>query len=401
MLRVNKGRVPILSVDPNPDSKTLDQALLVANLPYVAGHVALMGDTHLGYGFPIGCVAGLEGTVSPYAVGNDIGCGMIAARMQGVTEGDLRAPASDGREMLKKIGETILARVPVGFARREEPLDVSFLESALDGQEMEFPVIAENIGLAGTQLGTLGGGNHFMEIQVEDANDSVWLMIHSGSRGLGGAVCKAYHKRAEAHTGEAHRGVPRELAGLPVDDTWGRRYAREHDLCLEFAERNRAVLLEETLGAMSEALGPNLELEEATVVQTHHNFFSREQHFGREVFVHRKGAVRATRGTRVTIPGSMTTASYIAEGLGNPDFLDSCSHGAGRVMSRRQAKKTLSVEDMLGDLAAKRIYLFTPKRSTVIDEWGPVYKDVHRVMEWQRDLVRPLHRLRPLAVIKG
>lgn len=365
------------------DDKVFEQARNLANHPIAREKVCLMPDYHLGYGMPIGGVLATEGGVVPNAVGVDIGCGMIAARTA--------LDASDiSRDELQALRVAIHARVPVGKNHHAEQRT---LPDDLAADARNLRVVSQEVQRASYQIGTLGSGNHFLEIQREE-DGRVWVMLHSGSRNVGYRVCNHYH-------GEAKRLMKvmeveladTDLAYLPEDAPAFDEYMREMRWCMRFAEQNRVRMFEAVVESFVEVLGAEPEID--IQFDTHHNFAQVETHFGKELLIHRKGAVRADG--LVTIPGSMGTASYIGEGLLPAQSFETCSHGAGRVLGRNQANKAIS-----HDVAVESMqHVVFGVRTGDYDEMPAAYKDIDAVMSAQADLVRPLHRLLPLAVVKG
>lgn len=386
MKSITTEHVPILVWGEAVDEPTLDQARHLANLPFAVGHVALMPDAHVGYGMPIGGVIAAEGQVIPHAVGLDIGCGMRTWRT-GITA-----------EALLPVRDAILAdiqrAVPQGFHWHETS---QADRTDLFDEVLDVPVLREQMARAERQLGTLGGGNHFIELQV-DASGVVWVMIHSGSRNVGKQTAERYDRLARDENRRRLSEVPLEwgLAHLDVESEAGAEYLVAMDWCLRFAAENRRLIGEAVQRAISRRF-PATEPDPA--IDVHHNYAAVEEHFGEKVVVHRKGAVRA-RGT-VIVPGSMGTASYIGVGLGNPDSFESCSHGAGRAMGRKAAMRALSREHVLAELESSGVRLVTASKRAVAEEAPEAYKDIEDVMRWQRDLVEPRIRLTPLGVVKG
>ena len=388
------GGVPIHSWAPAVEQSALDQAVNLARLPFAIDHVALMPDVHAGYGMPIGGVLFAEAAVVPYAIGVDIGCGVALA------ETDLTV-ASLGRRGLRAVLEEIERAVPTGTRSQSRAVDRPRAEQEIG---LERPASIERAwwerGV--DQLGTLGSGNHFLEVQ-RDADGRVCVMLHSGSRSLGKAICDAFQRRALAGN-LAHRDpLPhRELAylreGSPDFDAYwtAMTYARR------FAEVNRSRMLDAVEGAF--ATRTPIGRFERTV-DIHHNDAARETHLvagvPRAGLVHRKGAVRARAGETVLVPGSMETASYVGVGLGNAAAFETCQHGAGRAMSRTAARKTRSAAAVLDDMEAEGILLLADDRRAVAEEAGFAYKDIEAVMTASADLVRPIRRLTPLGVVKG
>jgi tRNA-splicing ligase RtcB (3'-phosphate/5'-hydroxy nucleic acid ligase) len=379
---IGTERIPIKIWASTVEETSIAQARNLANLPFAFKHVALMPDAHLGYGMPIGGVLATDDVVVPNAVGVDIGCGMIAAKTS-LTHEEL-TPKLDG--VLKQVQRTI----PTGMHWHNKPQEhVLFAEAPDD------PVIAAQLDRAKQQLGTLGGGNHFLELQVDDGG-SIWAMVHSGSRNLGKQVADHYDKKARQLNQEWHSAVPKEwqLAFLPVETEEAQHYLSAMRFCMKFAEVNREIMLERIIEVLASEFSS---LEATAVAHTHHNYVDIEHHFDRDVWVHRKGAVRARLQDTVIIPGSMGTASYIAEGLENDESFHTCSHGAGRVSGRKEMKRTITEADMLAAMPGVRLLA----ASDVRDEAPQAYKDIDQVMLDSKDLVKPVARLRPIGVVKG
>jgi tRNA-splicing ligase RtcB len=364
------------------ESGALEQAKHLANLPFIFKHVAIMPDSHEGYGMPIGGVLATEGTIIPNAVGVDIGCGMCAVRTS-LTE--------IGGETLKKIMGEVRKAVPVGFAHQREKQAAELMPGKPDGM----PIVEREFENALTQIGTLGGGNHFIEIQ-KGSDGYVWVMIHSGSRNIGLQVANHYNKLAETLNKQWYSAIPKEwqLAFLPMDTSEGEMYLAEMNYCVDFALANRKLMMDRIQTIFNSLTACQFD----PLINIAHNYAVMEHHFGRNVMVHRKGATKATQGLTGIIPGSMGTKSYIVEGSGNPESFTSCSHGAGRRMGRKQATETLNLEEeqkkMTGILGA-------PRTRKELEEAPGAYKDIDVVMENQKDLVAIKVELLPLAVIKG
>ena len=372
----------------NPEEGAVRQAVNISKHPWLVGNVCLMPDTHEGYGMPIGGVAALDNAICPNMVGVDIGCGMLAVKTNlNVTEVSV--------ENLKKVMGKIRERVPVGFNHHNtQQLSPMFADESWN----HTTVCLREFESARYQLGTLGGGNHFIEIQ-RDENNNVWFMIHSGSRNLGKKVADFYNKKAvELCTNwKQFDIVKQELAVLPIGTNEARGYIDEMKICLNFAYENRMLMADSIIKSFIEIF-PLFETKE--LINIYHNYAALEHHFGRDVWVHRKGATLAREGTIGIIPGSQGTCSYIVEGLGNESSLCSCSHGAGRKMSRMKAKQTLTVEEeskRLNDLGI----VHSIHNINDLDEAPSAYKDIDTVMEEQKDLVKILVKLSPLGVIKG
>ncbi len=388
------GGVPICSWAPEVEPSALEQAVNLARLPFAIDHVALMPDAHAGYGMPIGGVLFAEAAVVPYAIGVDIGCGVALA------ETDLLAGAL-GRRGLRDVLEAIERDVPTGRRSQPRPVDRHRAEEEIG---VERPASIERAwwerGI--DQLGTLGSGNHFLEVQC-DPDGRVCVMLHSGSRSLGKAICDAFQRRALAGNLARREPLPhRELAylreGTPDFDAYwaAMAYARR------FAEVNRARML----AVVERAFEAHTRVRRfERLVDIHHNDAARELHVvdgrRREGLVHRKGAVRARAGEPVLVPGSMETASYVGVGLGNPDAFETCQHGAGRAMSRTAARRARSAPAVLAAMEAEGVLLLAGDRGAVAEEAGFAYKDIEAVMGASADLVRPVRRLTPLGVVKG
>jgi tRNA-splicing ligase RtcB (3'-phosphate/5'-hydroxy nucleic acid ligase) len=383
---------------------TLTQVRNIANLPNAIA-VAVMPDAHKGYGMPIGTALATEGAVVPYAVGVDIGCGMVAV--------PLNLTASELAPSLCQVLEGVYKRVPVGQPTKKDRNQGSFTtrqnSEALREWVNSNTLLSERDALrerADRQLGTLGGGNHFIELQA-DEQDNVWLMLHTGSRGFGYAIGQAYYKRALEWCTRYHTPLPdKELAFLSLDTEDGQAYMRDMRFAMRFAEESRKRIEETVYDTLSEAALYDV-WDYARRIETHHNFAAFEQHFGKKVIVHRKGAVKTVDGPYegdrldVTIPGSMQTGSYIGIGKANKLAMNTCSHGAGRTMGRNAVRKANPGVNIRADMAEQGIVLVCPPDSDVLDEAGRAYKDIENVMKYQADLVEPFAKLRPLGVVKG
>lgn len=383
----------ILSWCKCPEEGAVKQAENIEKHPWLIGNVCLMADTHEGYGMPIGGVVALDGAVCPNMVGVDIGCGMLAIKtsLTDITIDQLKSILGGSKEF--KGG--LRARIPVGFNHHKKAQEHSIFSHPV----WEATTICkEELESAKHQLGTLGGGNHFIEIQKGD-DGYIWFMIHSGSRNLGFKVAKHYNEIAKVKCSlwKQDEIVKNDLAVLPVNTKECEDYLREMNLCLEFAYANREqmakVIKEEFLRVIPETIF----LQEINI---HHNYASLEHHFNRNVWVHRKGATLARSNTIGIIPGSQGTSSYIVQGLGNEKSLCSCSHGAGRKLSRKKATETLNLEEEREKLDAKGI-LHGMRNTSDLEEASSAYKDIETVMEEQKDLVTPLVKLETLAVMKG
>ena len=383
------------------DETAKEQVMNLAKMPFVHPHVAVMPDVHAGIGATVGSVIATQGAIIPAAVGVDIGCGMVAART------DLTA--SDLPDSLAGVRSAIEAAVPHGrsdFGGREDrggwrgtlPSDVAAAWTALADDHARITdkhPKARHPRPAG-QLGTLGTGNHFIEVCLDEAQD-VWIMLHSGSRGQGNAIGQYFIERAREEMRRWYVNLPdRDLAFLPEGTAPFADYLEAVGWAQEYARVNRAVMLARTVGAVADALRRPVNAT-TEAVNCHHNYVAREHHFGRNLLVTRKGAVRAGEGELGIIPGSMGARSYIVRGKGNPDSFSSCSHGAGRAMSRTEAKRRFTVEDHARATAGVECR----KDADVIDEIPMAYKDIDAVMAAQTDLVEVVHTLRQVVCVKG
>lgn len=365
----------------------LKQIKHVANLPFAFSHIAIMPDAHEGYGMPIGGVLATHRVIIPNAVGVDIGCGMCAMKtsIENIAKEDLKRIIGLTREM-----------IPVGFQHHGKPQPETKMPADHDVSALQ--VVRREYKSATHQLGTLGGGNHFIEIQKGD-DGFVWVMIHSGSRNLGKQVADHYNRIAKKLNEEWSRVLdPKaDLAWMPTDHPEAVAYLMEMQYCVDFALANRKRMMERVSEAIVEVAG---EVQFSPLINIAHNYASVETHFGEEVIVHRKGATSARSGETGIIPGSQGTASYIVRGLGNPDSFMSCSHGAGRKMGRKQAQKQLDFQAEIKKLEDQGI-IHGIRHQRDLDEASGAYKDIDEVMNNQRDLVQITRTLKPLAVIKG
>lgn len=360
----------------------------LAQLPFAIHHIAVMPDCHQGYGMPIGSVLATKGVIIPNAVGVDIGCGMCACKSS------IQAENLD-TDTLKHIISKIRDEIPVGFRRRTEGLK---LKEMIVCDEHHLPVVESEYDNAACSLGTLGGGNHFIEIQ-KDQEGFVWFMLHSGSRNLGKKVADYYNNEAKILNHLWYGCVPDdfELAFLPIDSYEGKSYIHEMSYCIEYAKLNRRVMMgiicnifEKTLSCISFK----------SFIDVAHNYARLENHFEQNVMVHRKGAISAKLDEIGIIPGSQGTASYIITGKGNKESFQSCSHGAGRCMGRKEATRKLDLEQEIKTLNDQGI-IHAVRTVSDLEEAPSAYKNIDEVMDNQSDLVQIVTHLKPLAVIKG
>lgn len=371
------------------ESQALDQLRNIASLPW-AFHVAAMPDVHLGKGATVGSVIALKGAVSPAAVGVDIGCGMAAVKT------NLKLKKVERK--VKQIRSSVENRIPVGFDYYDNADSLERDEVKKEANELFYDFqfldakVQDLFGRATKQCGTLGGGNHFIEL-CRDTEENIWLMLHSGSRHIGKCLAEIHMAKAKKLIHNKYlpdRDLSVFLAGTPEMEM----YRRDLYWAQRYALLNRKVMLMHYKDALRE-FWPGVAYEEA--VMCHHNYVAEETHFGEEVFVTRKGAIRAGKGEMGIIPGSMGTRSYIVRGLGSAEALESASHGAGRKMSRTAARKRFSRKDLIEQTKGVECR----KDKKVVDEIPGAYKDIDKVMEAQRDLVEIVATLKQIMCVKG
>ncbi|MCL7488628.1 MAG: RtcB family protein [Desulfobulbaceae bacterium] len=387
---ISSENIPIKLWLDDIEEGALGQARNLANLPFVYKHIAVMPDAHFGYGMPIGGVMATEDVIIPNAVGVDIGCGMCAMQTS------LQDLSSD---KLKEIMAGIRKTIPLGFKHHKHAQDKSRMPGGRDGAPLSsLPVISREYTNALTQLGTLGGGNHFIEIQ-KGSDGHIWIMVHSGSRNLGYRVANYYNRLAIELNSRWGTKIPKswQLAFLPLSSEPGRQYRQEMEFCVEFALANRKLMMERVQDVIAAVAAP---VTFSGFINIAHNYAAMETHFSRNVIVHRKGATSAREGELGIIPGSQGTPSYIVRGRGNTDSFTSCSHGAGRKMGRREAQRRLDLEAETSRLDKQGI-LHSIRHKKDLDEAAGAYKDIDKVVEEQIDLVEVVVSLRPLAVVKG
>jgi len=376
------------------------QLARAAQMPFVFKHVAVMPDVHIGIGATVGSVIPTKGAVIPAAVGVDIGCGMMAARTSLV--------ASDLPDNLEAIRSAIEQAVPhgrvVGRGKRDNgswgdpPAPIveawATLAQRFDRLTDKHPRLKNTNNLV--HLGTLGTGNHFIELCL-DEEQRVWVMLHSGSRGVGNAIGTFFIELAKQDMRKWHINLPDEdLAYFPEGTDHFDDYVEAVGWAQDFAALNRRMMMTNVIRALRGQIAKPFDAE-MEAVNCHHNYVQRENHFGENVLVTRKGAVRAAKGVMGIIPGSMGAKSFIVRGLGNPESFDSCSHGAGRVMSRTAAKKLVTLDEHIADTAGVECR----KDEGVIDETPKAYKPIEAVMAAQADLVEIVHTLKQVVCVKG
>jgi len=393
---LNKGKVPVKIYTKEVESRALDQLKDIALLPFVHSHVAAMPDVHTGIGATIGAVIPTKGAIIPAAVGVDIGCGMTATR--------LSINASQLPDNLKAVRRAIEEAIPVGFAKhksiRAKNSTIIALDKVLDKQIIgKHPAIAKMLKKTyqtwTQQLGTLGGGNHFIELCL-DENQDVWIMLHSGSRGIGNVIGRYFINLAK-------KDMEQHIAQLPARDlayfTEGAKHFDDYVEAVHWAQEyalfNRREMMRLIMEALRKPLPPFDITKEA--INCHHNYVAIEEHFGEQVFLTRKGAISAYDGELGIIPGSMGAKSYIVRGMGNPESFCSCSHGAGRRMSRTAARRRFSKNDL--EIQTQGVEC--RKDKDVIDEIPGAYKSIDEVMENQNDLVEVVHTLKQVVCVKG
>lgn len=394
-LMLNKGKVPVKVFTEDIDQASINQLGNMAQLPFIHSHIAAMPDVHHGIGATVGSVIPCKGAIIPAAVGVDIGCGMNAIR--------LSLKANDLPDNLQAVRSAIEKRVPVGF---EEHTSSTVQGATLNNIGKHLDVITDkHPGLIkmqrnfertwGKQLGTLGGGNHFIELCIDEAED-VWVMLHSGSRGIGNVIGRYFIEKAKKDVGKALGQLPdKDLAYFTEGTQHFEDYVQAVSWAQDYAMLNRREMMRLVLEALKSQLKPFTTTREA--INCHHNYVQKETHFGAEVYLTRKGAISAREGELGIIPGSMGAKSYIVRGLGNAQSFCSCSHGAGRRMSRTEAKRRFNTRDLVEQTTGVECR----KDKGVVDEIPGAYKDIDVVMQNQSDLVEVVHTLKQVVCIKG
>ena len=392
---IREGGVPVKVYTGEIEAAARRQLVNVSRLPIVHHHVAAMPDVHLGIGATVGAVIPTLRAIIPAAVGVDIGCGMIATRLS-LTGNQIE------EKSLQKVFNQISRDVPVGFKQHDEG-DARDSAAAPFARKLKkikarHPGIEKRIGKRSSwvqQMGTLGGGNHFIEVCLDESN-RVWAMLHSGSRGIGNEIGTYFIELAKKDAAKNQIQLPdRDLAYLPEGTAHFDDYVEAVGWAQDYASANRAEMMDLVL----EALRRHLPAFEVTgeAVNCHHNYVERERHYGREVWLTRKGAIRARAGDLGIIPGSMGARSYIVRGRGSAESFQSCAHGAGRRMSRTQAEKIFSTADLEKQTAG----VICRKDKGVLDEIPGAYKDIDEVMASQSDLVEVVHTLKQVVCVKG
>jgi tRNA-splicing ligase RtcB len=392
---IHEGRVPVKIYTTELEATARQQLVNISKLPIVHHHVAAMPDVHLGIGATVGSVIPTKQAIIPAAVGVDIGCGMIARRLS-LTGNQL------DESTLRKVFNQIARDVPVGFESHKDrdarTHAAKRFDKGLRRILEKHPGVQKRVGRKASwvnQLGTLGGGNHFIEVCLDQA-ERVWVMLHSGSRGIGNAIGSYFIELARRDAERAQLQLPdRDLAYFPEGAQHFDDYVEAVGWAQDYARANRAEMMELVIDAMHRHL-PGFEATDEAV-NCHHNYVEREFHYGEHVWLTRKGAIRAGRGELGIIPGSMGARSYIVRGTGSAESFQSCAHGAGRKMSRNAAQKQFSV----ADLEVQTQGVICRKDKGVLDEIPGAYKNIDEVMANQADLAEVVHTLKQVLCVKG
>ena len=392
---INKGRVPVKIYTEDIDPSAYNQLSKIAELPFIHSHIAAMPDVHHGIGATVGSVIPTRGAIIPAAVGVDIGCGMNAVR--------LSISANELPDNLKPVRGAIEDAVPVGFSMHKQVKarrsTLTPLDAGLEKILVQHPAVGKmvkNISRTWSQqVGTLGGGNHFIELCL-DENQDVWVMLHSGSRGIGNVIGRYFIGLAKKDMQRLQQNLPdKDLAYFSEGTQYFDDYVHAVQWGQDYAMANRREMMRLTLDALKPVLPHFVITKEA--INCHHNYVSIENHFDEKVFLTRKGAISAREGELGIIPGSMGAKSFIVRGKGNVQSFHSCSHGAGRSMSRTAAKKAFSAEDLKRQTEGVECR----KDDGVVDEIPGAYKDIDKVMQNQSDLVDIVHTLKQVVCVKG
>ncbi len=403
-----KTKVPIkiwLPDESSVEESCLEQAYNLANLPFLHQWVSLMPDTHTGMGMPIGGVIATNDVIIPNAVGVDIGCGMMFVGTT-IKVAEIKEMMTESGTVIQGIIGDILRNVPVGFRHHKHEQECFTLDLA----HQEFDKYEDNGELLGTleagyyQVGTLGGGNHFIELQ-EDEDGNLGVMIHSGSRNVGKQICDLFHHTARELNAKWFSPVPdfHRLAFLPIDTKEGQQYINWMNLAMNFAMENRSHMMQSVKSIIEKWIGKHTDInfEYTLDINCHHNYASIENHYNQNVWVHRKGATRARAGELAVIPGAMGSYSYVVEGLGNGESFHSCSHGAGRSHSRKSAMQNFTTEEVMLDLQKQGVILGKTNKKDIAEESRFAYKNIDEVMGNQTDLVKVVKKLKTIGVVKG
>lgn len=392
---ITKGKVPVKIYTNDIEHEAYQQLLNISHLPFIHSHVAAMPDVHYGKGATVGSVIPFKGAIIPAAVGVDIGCGMNALR--------LSIKADDLPDNLRGVRTAIEATIPVGFdMHKNDKARASTIRPLSDGLDRVierhpkmYKQDKKKFKTWVRQLGTLGGGNHFIEICI-DQNDDVWIMLHSGSRGIGNTIGQYFINLAKKDMGRHVHSLPdKDLAYLTEGTQYFDDYVQAVYWAQDYAMENRREMMRLIIEVLKKKFPKYGVTKEA--INCHHNYVSIEDHFGENVYITRKGAIRAGEDELGIIPGSMGAKSYIVRGKGNPESFCSCSHGAGRRMSRGKAKRHFNEQD----IEVQTEGIECRKDKGVIDEIPGAYKDIDEVMDNQNDLIEVVHTLRQVVCVKG
>lgn len=391
------------------EPECLKQAQNLANLNFIYKWVALMPDTHPGFGMPIGGVIATENIIIPNAVGVDIGCGMQFV-MTNIPVAELSKVNTPEGKLTEIIVSEILRAIPTGFNHHKHKQICNAVDTfrvTLEAKPSKYTpkALLKELDSAIMQVGTLGGGNHFIELQVDD-DGYLGIMVHSGSRNLGLKICNTFNALAKEDLDRSGPTIPKawNLAYLDASGELGREYIRWMSFAMEFAKENRTNMMNVVTQTIRNIFRQYVnfgEIQMSEALDCHHNYASFEQHYDKMVWVHRKGAIRAREGELGIIPGAMGSYSYIVRGKGNPLSFESSSHGAGRLMSRKAAKDKFSVVATVEDLKTQGVVIGKVKRSDIGEESRLAYKDIDHVIENERDLIEPIKRMKTIAVVKG
>lgn len=387
------------------EDSCLEQAYHLSQLPFIHKWVCLMPDSHTGKGMPIGGVIATKDVIIPNAVGVDIGCGMDFIPTN-IPVDDIREIQTGNGSIIQTMIGNIMRTIPLNTERYKVPQESEVLDQArqemdkYEGNEELVPLIEDGY----FQVGSLGGGNHFIELQ-EDEEGYLCIMIHSGSRHLGKAICDYFHETARELNRRWYSEVKEEyrLSFLPVNSREGQQYINWMNLAMDYAFENRARMLEKTCSIVREVIEKYTEykVEFGKEINCHHNYASLENHYGANVWVHRKGATRVRQGEMAVIPGAMGSYSYVVKGKGYKESFCTSSHGAGRSYSRSGAMQAFSVEKVMKDLKEQGIILGKRKKNDVPEECRFAYKDIDQVMAQQADMVSTVKKLKTVGVVKG
>ena len=387
------------------EEKCLEQAYHLSQLPFLHKWVCLMPDTHAGKGMPIGGVIAAKDVVIPNAVGVDIGCGMDFIPTNIRIE-EIKDVQTGNGTIIQSIIGNIMRSIPLNAERYKTPQPSDVLDRAKEEME-KYETDTELVPLIDDgyfQVGSLGGGNHFIELQ-EDQDGYLCLMIHSGSRHLGKAICDHFHKKASELNKRWYSEVKDEyhLSFLPVHTDEGQQYIHWMNLAMDYAYENRAHMLDKTCCIVKELIEKHTghTVEFGQEINCHHNYAALEHHYDANVWVHRKGATRVREGELAVIPGAMGSYSYVVQGKGHKESFCTSSHGAGRNYSRTGARQAFSVEEVIVDLKEQGVVLGKRKKNDVAEECRFAYKDIDEVMAQQQDIVTPKRKLKTIGVVKG